>query len=121
MDTPVAYLVRAGSPDTSFPLLSDPSLSQSGIEQAEAVREFFFASGIGPIQAVTSTSIMQFAQLISEGFMPSKELPTVIVCDETADPMMSMVYPGGIIAVYNDMGTLRYEPKLREVPAEEHN
>lgn len=118
MSQPIAYLVRVGSVDKSFPFLSDPALSQSGIQQAHEVREFFSASGMGPIRSLTTVAALQFAQQISLGITTSHDLPPVIICE---GDFMNLVRPGGIIMVQNLDGTDKYVPLLGEVPIEGHN
>lgn len=119
MNPPIAYLVRVGSVDKTFPLLSDPGLSPTGIQQASEVREFFSASGIGPIKSLTTVAALQFADYVSMGITPDPELPPVIICE---GEFMSIVRPGGIIMVQQDIpGVDKYVPVLGEVPLEDHN
>lgn len=118
MSDPVAYLVRVGSVDRSFPLLSDPPLSRDGVEQAERVREYFFASGIGHIRSTMTASGLQFADIVSSGFTPIHGFPQIIICDTD---LMNVVSPGGIIEVHQEGEEYRYVPVLGEIPAAEQN
>lgn len=116
MDSPIAYLIRAGSTDTSYPLLSDPSLSKAGHDQVEAAREFFHPCGIGPIKAIMTASSIEFAELLASGLTQLRDLPPVYICDS---PEARIVYPGGIVAIYADAEGYRYVPKLGEIPKED--
>lgn len=118
MNAPIAYLVRVGSTDASFPLLSDPSLSAAGISQADEVREFFLASGIGTIKSMISAAALQFAERVSSGLTPSLNLPPIIICE---GEFMKVVRPGGIIMVQETPQGDSYTPILGEIPPEMQN
>jgi len=118
VSAPIAYLVRVGSVDKTFPFLSDPSLSIQGLQQADEVREFFLASGMGQVRSVITAAALQFAERISIGFSCSMNLPPIIICE---GDFMKVVRPGGIIMVQESDEGDKYVPILGETPIAEMN
>lgn len=112
---PVSYLVRLGSLSCEYPALSDPPLSQEGIEQARAVGEFFGMDGFSHIEMPDSVAGRQFARIIMESdCMTGPGLPPLYIM-AGVNPSVMPVKAGGIVAVYVTDKKTEYIPRLNPI------
>lgn len=112
---PVSYLVRLGSLSCEYPALSDPPLSQEGIEQARAVGEFFSVDGFGEIECPDTVAARQFVGIIMDsGPVMKYGLPALHII-AGVNPSVMPVKAGGIVAVYVTDKKTEYVPRLNPI------
>jgi hypothetical protein len=121
LQRPDVYLIRLGSTIPDYPALSDPPLSEDGIKQAHDVAEFFSYEGFSDIQVQPSMAAVQFADILkNSGCTIAPNFPKVFILNGN-NANVSMVHPGGVIAVYVVDGKNEFVPRLNAVELKDMN
>ena len=122
MDRPAAYLVRGGSTDDAS-LLSDPPLTDEGIQQANEAADYLAVQGIGQLIYLPELAEKQFASIVANAVpqqSATDELycPIVYVCypSRKSTVLSALVMPGGI-AEWNGESDIRPVFKSTVVPS----
>lgn len=116
------YLIRIGDTSKDFTALSDPPLSEEGMQQAQIVADFLGFEGISRIEIPRNgIAAIQFARVIQNaGIETGPFFPAVKIMEMSKE--VSPVGPGGIIAVYmNENGEREFIPRLNALPIEDLN